>query len=103
MQEDARRTGNRPIRLIAFGAIAVFRKLTQNLHLTSLSAPLRSRRTLALFTVFDFRPMPIMKGWAMKAFEFINSGPPALLNNPCCCRRVVCFSFLKHAMEVHYG
>lgn len=43
------------------------------------------------------------KGWAVKAHEFINSGPPALLNNPCCCRRVVCHSFLKHAMEVHYG
>ncbi len=44
-----------------------------------------------------------IKGWAVKAHEFINSGPPALLNNPCCCRRVVCHSFLKHAMEVHYG
>lgn len=43
------------------------------------------------------------KGWAVKAHEFNNSGPPALLNNPCCCRRVVCHSFLKHAMEVHYG
>lgn len=43
------------------------------------------------------------KGWAVKAHEFINSGPPALLNNPCCCRRVVCHSFLKHAMEVYYG
>lgn len=32
-----------------------------------------------------------LKGWAMKAFEFIDSGPPALLNNPCCCRRVVLF------------
>ncbi len=39
----------------------------------------------------------------MKALEFIDSGPPALLNNPHCCRRVVCCSFLKHAMEVHYG
>jgi hypothetical protein len=43
------------------------------------------------------------QGWAMKAHEFIDSGPPVLLNNPCCCRRVVCSSFLKHAMEVHYG
>lgn len=42
-------------------------------------------------------------GWAMKAYEFIDSGPPALLNNPRCCRRVVCSSFLKHAMEVRYG
>jgi len=43
------------------------------------------------------------RGWAMKAFEFNDSGPPVLLNNPCCCRRVVSCSFLKHAMEVHYG
>jgi hypothetical protein len=43
------------------------------------------------------------QGWAMKAFEFNDSGPPVLLNNPCCCRRVVSCSFLKHAMEVHYG
>ena len=44
-----------------------------------------------------------MQGWARKALEFINSGPPALLNNPCCSRRVVVIPFLKHAMEVHYG
>jgi hypothetical protein len=44
-----------------------------------------------------------IQGWAMKAFEFNDSGPPVLLNNPCCCRRVVSCSFLKHAMEVHYG
>ncbi len=43
------------------------------------------------------------QGCAMKAFEFNDSGPPVLLNNPCCCRRVVSCSFLKHAMEVHYG
>jgi hypothetical protein len=43
------------------------------------------------------------QGWTRKAHEFIDSGPPVLLNNPCCCRRVVCSSFLKHAMEVHYG
>jgi hypothetical protein len=43
------------------------------------------------------------KGWAMKALEFCNSGPPALLNNPCCSRRVVCFPFHKHALEVHHG
>ncbi len=43
------------------------------------------------------------KGWLGKALEFIDSGPPALLNNPCCSRRVVNFPFLKHAMEVHYG
>lgn len=44
-----------------------------------------------------------MQGWARKAPEFINSGPPALLNNPCCSRRIVVDPFLKHAMEVHYG
>lgn len=43
------------------------------------------------------------KGWAMKALEFFDSGPPALLNNPCCSRRVVCFPFHKHALEVHHG
>lgn len=31
------------------------------------------------------------KGWAVKALEFIDSGPPVLLNNPRCCRRVVMF------------
>jgi hypothetical protein len=44
-----------------------------------------------------------IKGWPGKALEFINSGPPALLNNPRCSKRVVYFPFLKHAMEVHYG
>ncbi len=43
------------------------------------------------------------KGWLGKALEFINSGPPALLNNPPCSMRVVYFSYFKHAMEVHYG
>jgi hypothetical protein len=46
---------------------------------------------------------PQTKGWAMKAHEFSNTGPPALLNNPQCSRRVVCFPFHKHALEVHYG
>lgn len=39
----------------------------------------------------------------MKACEFINSGPPALLNNPQCCMRVVGISFHTYAMEVDYG
>lgn len=43
------------------------------------------------------------QGWLVKAPEFINSGPPALLNNPCCSRRVDFYSFLKHAMEVQHG
>lgn len=46
---------------------------------------------------------PQMRGWTRKAPEFINSGPPALLNNPCCSRRINVGPFLKHAMEVHYG
>lgn len=50
-----------------------------------------------------FRMSLQIKGWAVKALEFINSGPPALLNNPCCSRRVVVSPFIKHAMEVHYG
>jgi hypothetical protein len=54
-------------------------------------------------TNFRFHRHPKIKGWVVKAHEFINSGPPALLNNPCCCRRVVFHSFLKHAMEVRHG
>jgi len=50
-----------------------------------------------------FRPYLQTRGWGVKALEFINSGPPALLNNPRCSRRVVYSPFLKHAMEVHYG
>lgn len=65
----------------------------------SLSALARSRAT----PVFCFHLPFQTKGWAEKALEFINSGPPALLNNPCCSRRVVIDPFLKHAMEVHYG
>lgn len=42
------------------------------------------------------------QGWMVKAHEFINSGPPALLNNPPCCRRVLVFHS-THAMEVDYG
>jgi hypothetical protein len=73
------------------------------------TSPALSTRASASFAVmvnlFDFCLLLSnqMKGWTMKAHEFINSGPPVLLNNPCCCRRVVCSSFLKHAMEVHYG
>ncbi|MHB8803445.1 MAG: hypothetical protein ACYC5U_11970, partial [Rhodocyclaceae bacterium] len=48
--------------------------------------------------------LPQTQGWAMKAHEFVDSGPPALLNNPCCCRRVVGCSFLKLCVtEVQYG
>lgn len=56
------------------------------------------------FLLFKFSArLPQTQGWAMKAHEFIDSGPPALLNNPCCCRRVVCGSFLNRVMEVQYG
>lgn len=49
-------------------------------------------------------PLSKTKGWTGKALEFINSGPPALLNNSRRShRRVVIIPFLKHAMEVHYG
>jgi hypothetical protein len=55
----------------------------------------------SFFSLSSQRPQ--MRGWARKAPEFINSGPPALLNNPCCSRRIDVDPFLKHAMEVHYG
>lgn len=62
------------------------------------SSPLLKNPPLTRFPI-----LPQIKGWPVKALEFINSGPPALLNNPCCSKRVVYFPFLKHAMEVHYG
>jgi hypothetical protein len=43
------------------------------------------------------------EGWPVKALEFIDSGAPALVNNPLRSMRVVYYPFLKHAMEVHYG
>ncbi len=54
-------------------------------------------------TIPGFRRILQTQGWMVKVYEFTNSGPPALLNNPCCCRRVVFDSFLKHAMEVPHG
>lgn len=54
-------------------------------------------------SISRFHCHPQIRGWGVKALEFINSGPPALLNNPRCSRRVVYSPFLKHAMEVHYG
>jgi hypothetical protein len=62
---------------------------------------LLARPTFPLFK-FSAR-LSQTQGWAMKAHEFIDSGPPALLNNPCCCRRVVCGSFLNRVTEVQYG
>jgi hypothetical protein len=61
-----------------------------------------SADTPALFLLPSGQPLQ-MRGWARKAPEFINSGPPALLNNPCRSRRITVGPFLKHAMEVHYG
>ncbi|MBS3936289.1 MAG: hypothetical protein KGZ43_08955 [Sulfuritalea sp.] len=48
-------------------------------------------------------PVRQTEGWPVKALEFIDSGAPALLNNPLRSMRVVSFPFLKHAMEVPYG
>lgn len=36
-----------------------------------------------------------IEGWPVKAHEFINSGPPVLLNNPRCSWRVVCSPFIN--------
>lgn len=103
MQADAKCAANRSIR----------RLIAPRTFIADHQAGIDFRPSVDAVTRVSFLPpisflsalrhLPIIKGWAMKAFEFINSGPPALLNNPCCCRRVVCFSFLKHAMEVHYG
>jgi len=101
MQEDARRTIVDRIKSV-LGLDAASSSV-----LTAVSAA--SQAALADIPVLaksNLSPSPILlqtKGWLGKALEFINSGPPALLNNPCCSRRVVKFPFLKHAMEVHYG
>jgi hypothetical protein len=49
------------------------------------------------------KPTAISYKWPAKALEFIDSGPPALLNNPRRIERVVFVSFLKHDMEVFDG
>lgn len=101
MQEDAKRT------MIARTRSANGLDAASSAVVTSASAA--SPAVLADIPVLAKPPLlcsPIpsqTKGWLGKALEFINSGPPALLNNPLRSMRVVYFPFLKHAMEVHYG
>lgn len=97
MQEDARRR------------IAGENDSTNESGVPITTRVFRSRLGIPTARGADFLPvscfpyLPQTQGWTVKAPEFINSGPPALLNNPCCCRRVVFDSFLKHAMEVQHG
>jgi hypothetical protein len=101
MQADVeRKIGSRTESADGFAAIV------PTVTATACASPIQpfARFRASLNPIFPgfLRPSQI-QGWTMKAHEFIDSGPPVLLNNPCCCRRVVCSSFLKHAMEVHYG
>jgi len=66
------------------------------------SIPLQPISTPFAFPDFSFHLSSQTRGWAVKAYEFIKSGPPALLNNPRCSRRVLVFNS-TYAMEVHYG
>ncbi len=101
MQEDARRTNLDRTESVT-GLVAASSAVVIPIYAASRK-PLVDAPVLAN-PVLTCSPIPLQtKGWLGKALEFINSGPPALLNNPCCSRRVVNFPFLKHAMEVHYG
>lgn len=106
MQEHARQTRNNRFVESLFGpSVAVCRRVAcdpRQVTAAHRSRTLASRRHKSSPFKFSAR-LPQTKGWAMKAHEFIDSGPPALLNNPCCCWRVVCCSFLKYPMEVQYG
>lgn len=101
MQEDARRT------IVDRSQSVAGLDAASSVVMTAVSAA--SQAVLAGIPVLAKSQLtcsPILlqtKGWLGKALEFIDSGPPALLNNPCRSRRVVNFPFLKHAMEVHYG
>ncbi len=101
MQEDAGRTMTHRTESVtgldAASAAVLISVSTANQRALPSSPPLANPPSM----LSSIRPQ--IKGWPGKALEFINSGPPALLNNPCCSKRVVCFPFLKHAMEVHYG
>jgi len=101
MQEDARRTMIDRTGSASGWVVASSSVMTSDsaAHLTMLAVgPSLAKPSLTC------SPLLIQnKGWPGKALEFINSGPPALLNNPPCSKRVVYFPFLKHAMEVHYG
>jgi len=101
MQEDARRKMiDRTASVSGCAAASSSAMISDSAaHLTTLAV----RPSLAKPSLTR-SPIQIQnKGWPGKALEFINSGPPALLNNPLCSKRVVYFPFLKHAMEVHYG
>ena len=78
-------------------------------HVTTVFSSARAFSCAAPFMLANspssrFAVVTQIKGWAVKALEFIDSGPPALLNNPPrSMKRVLFVPFLKHAMEVHYG
>lgn len=101
MQEDARRTmidRTESVAGLDAASSAVLISVSTANQLALPSPPFLAKPPLTRSPI-----LLQIKGWPVKALEFINSGPPALLNNPCCSKRVVCFPFLKHAMEVHYG
>lgn len=101
MQEDARRmTIDRTESVAGFDVASPVALISVS---TASQRALPSPPLLANPRLTRSPILPQIKGWPGKALEFINSGPPALLNNPCCSKRVVYFPFLKHAMEVHYG
>lgn len=101
MQEDARRA--KAARFKSASGLSEASSFTPLNSSAPIVFPLSVEMESRISSDFDFRLPFQTKGWAEKAPEFINSGPPALLNNPCCSRRVVIDPFLKHAMEVHYG
>lgn len=101
MQEDARRAMTDHTKSASGPDAASSSQCLDDTSADAPLVPLSQARPLPSFPYFHLRSQT--KGWAVKALEFINSGPPALLNNPCCSRRVVISPFLKHAMEVHYG
>jgi hypothetical protein len=101
MQEDARRVmidRTESVAGLDDASSAVLISFSTANQLVLETSPLLAKTSFMLSTI-----LLQTKGWVGKALEFINSGPPALLNNPCCSKRVVYFPFLKHAMEVHYG
>jgi hypothetical protein len=101
MQEDARRTMIDRTESVS-GRVAASSPIMISDSAANL-ATLAVRPPLAKPSITCSPILFQIKGWPGKALEFINSGPPALLNNPRRSKRVVYFPFLKHAMEVHYG
>ena len=101
MQEDARRTSIDRTESVA-GLDAASSAVAA--HVSAASRKVSDDLRVLANPVLTCSPiLNQTKGWLGKALEFINSGPPALLNNPLRSKRVVIFPFLKHAMEVHYG